>query len=274
MSPKARSPERDVLLKLFSLWGTLLFGGFVVGLVESPGRPEIPEPARLGSSLVLVVAGWVWYGALLRSKVAPYACMIAFGMTFGFIGDLFMAGRLPYGDSVMNGMTSFGVGHAAYLWAMNFIGSLAGLRRPAVQAGACLVWWLVGLVAWYLIVYPNAQPAALGWAALGYVILLATTAGLSSGLALRERAFWPLACGGALFFVSDLMIAAEKFGGYHYAFIAPAIWLTYGPAQMLIVSSIATAVRVADKADGQPPVQETIAPVISREEEQSTAIRT
>jgi hypothetical protein len=229
---------------LVGLWSALLFGGFAYGLVRDASHPVIPEWTRLGSSLVLVVAAWIWCVVVRRSRVAAYGWLIAVGMTFGFLGDLFMAGRIPVGEAVMGGMASFGVGHVAYLAAMILIGRLGVPGGTAVRVGAWLAWLVVGLVGWYVIVYPEAPPL-IGRAALGYVLLLASTAGCATGLALRARPFWGLACGAVLFFVSDLMIAAEKFGGYDYTFIGPAIWLTYGPAQMLIVFSTASAVRLA-----------------------------
>jgi uncharacterized membrane protein YhhN len=236
-----------VMLGAFLLWPILLFGGFAYGLTHEPSHPTIPEWTRLGSSFVLVVAAWGWCGVMRRSRVAAYGWLIAVGMTLGFVGDLFMAGRIPVGEPVIGGMGSFGLGHIAYLAAMIFIGRIGQLGGRAVRAGAWLAWLGVGVLGWYVIVYPEAPPL-IGPVALGYTLLLASTAGCATGLALRKRAFVPLAVGAALFFVSDLMIAAEKFGGYHHPFIAPAIWLTYGPAQMLIVYSVPPAGRVAASA--------------------------
>jgi hypothetical protein len=50
--------------------------------------------------------------------------------------------------------------------------------------------------------------------------------------------FLPLAVGAALFLLSDLILAAELFNGLHFPLIGDVVWLTYGPAQMLIVYSM------------------------------------
>lgn len=242
VSPNDRTSARPALSLLLGLWAALLFGGFAYGLACEPFHPEIPERARLGSSFVLVVAAWGWCLAVQKSRPAAYGWLIAAGMTFGFIGDLFMAGRIPVGESILGGIGSFGFGHVAYLAAMVLIGRQGAPGGTVIRAVAWLAWLCVGVAGWYLIVYPEAPPV-IREAALGYVLLLASTAGCATGLALRARAFVPLAVGAALFFVSDLMIGAEKFGGYHHPYIAPAIWLTYGPAQMLIVYSTASAIR-------------------------------
>ncbi|MBK7217160.1 MAG: hypothetical protein IPH95_08940 [Candidatus Promineofilum sp.] len=77
------------------------------------------------------------------------------------------------------------------------------------------------------------------WIALPYALLLATTAGLATGLALAEGRLAPLALGTALFLLSDLILAGEMFSGLSFPLIDDVIWLTYGPAQMLIVYSVA-----------------------------------
>ena len=78
----------------------------------------------------------------------------------------------------------------------------------------------------------------LHYAALPYALLLASTAGFATGLALNISAFIPLALGCALFLLSDLLIAARLFSGVFFPLIDDVVWLTYGPAQMLIVYSI------------------------------------
>ena len=55
------------------------------------------------------------------------------------------------------------------------------------------------------------------------------------GLALVDGRFLPLAIGGALFLLSDLLIALRLFQNSQQPRLNDLIWLTYGPAQMLIV---------------------------------------
>jgi hypothetical protein len=236
-----RSKTRYCQFALLLAWATLLFGGFAVG---SDG---IPTVARMGSSLVLVVAAWAWYGFVRSTPVSPYALLIAFGMTFGFTGDLFMANLMPVGDRMLGGMGAFGVGHACYITAFLTRGSRVGLTLPVARWSALAIWLTAGVVGWYLIVFPNAKPPALAWGALGYVLLLATAAGCASGLAVQARALWPLAVGAALFFISDLMIALGQFAEVHSKALDAAIWLTYGPAQALIVYSTAIWLGIRDR---------------------------
>ena len=85
------------------------------------------------------------------------------------------------------------------------------------------------------------------WLALPYTMLLAGTAGISSGLALQDRRLFGLALDGALFLVSDLMLAFGMFWG-HFAHQTESVWLTYGPGQMLIVFSVLSAAVVLSQA--------------------------
>jgi hypothetical protein len=80
-------------------------------------------------------------------------------------------------------------------------------------------------------------------AALLYALLLAGTAGVATGLALQTPAFIPVAVGAALFLASDLILAGELFNGLSFPLIGDVVWLTYGPAQALIVYGTALALQ-------------------------------
>jgi hypothetical protein len=68
---------------------------------------------------------------------------------------------------------------------------------------------------------------------------------VATGRALQSSAFLPLAVGAGLFFVSDLILATELFTAFRFPAMGDAVWLTYGPGQMLIVYSVASALAVA-----------------------------
>ena len=118
------------------------------------------------------------------------------------------------------------VGQLSEARSINFIKLIASVAS----------WQLVGLLSWYLIVYPAEQNNNLVWPALGYTLLLAGTAGFATGLAFHVRCLWPLALGAGLFLASDLLLAIGMFRG-SFVFRSEAVWLTYGPGQMLIVIS-------------------------------------
>lgn len=234
--------QRYWLIGLLILWAVLLFGGFIFGGAADASR-RMPTWTRMASSATLVVAAFSWYAFTRNTTTGSYALLIAIGMTFGFIGDLALAGLLPGGRNVIAGIASFGVGHIFYITAMLRFASAAGLTAPGPRWAALAIWLLVGLVGWYLVVYRGALSAGIElsivhWIALPYALLLSATAGLATGLALQDSRFIPLALGGALFLLSDLILAGDMFSGLTFRLIGDVIWLTYGPGQMLIVYSI------------------------------------
>lgn len=233
--------QRYWLIGLLVLWALLLFGGFLSG---AGSNQRMPTWTRMASSLALVVAAWSWYRFSQSPTTGRFALLIALGMSAGFLGDLFLAGWLPGGRSVLGGMGAFGLGHIFYIVAILLFSNQNNLDAPGPRWGAVALWALVGLVGWYLVVYRGQTPTLLHWAALPYALLLAGTAGFATGLGLQAASFWPLALGSALFLASDLILAAQLFNDFHFPFIGDVIWLTYGPAQMLIVYIVAAAQRV------------------------------
>jgi hypothetical protein len=223
---------------LWVAWAGLLFGGYLLSPRAGAQERRMPRWTRLGSSLVLAIAAWVLALVLGGSPLAPYARLIALGMTLGFLGDLFMAHALPAPNHTLAGIAAFAVGHVAYIMAGLSLANILGLTAAAPRALAWLLWLVIGAVGWYLVIYRGQkQLDILDWAALPYALLLASTTGVATGLALQDARLVPLALGAALFLFSDLMIAAKLFAGrsLRWIDIDDLIWLTYGPGQMLIV---------------------------------------
>lgn len=232
--------ENLALTGLLVFWALLLFGGFIFGRLNSEETHRMPTWTRMASSFVLVTAAWGWYLVGNYANTGVSVFLVAAGMTLGFIGDLFMARLLPIKEFVLGGIGSFGLGHVAYIIASVLAGNQLGLP---VHWGALVGWWLVGTVGWYVVVYRGAKERTiLHIAALPYALLLASTAGLATGLALQADVFVPLALGSALFLLSDLLLAAQLFNGLHFRFIGDIVWLLYGPGQMLIVYGFAWAI--------------------------------
>jgi hypothetical protein len=233
------------LAGLLALWAGLLLGGFAFGRLNAERTSRTPTWARIASSLTLVVAAWSWYAVAHGTTVSAFAFLVALGMSLGVLGDLLLARLLPIPQHVVAGLGAFSLGHMAYISAILTFEIQIGLGAAPLRMGAWALWALAGLAGWYYVVLRGQKPAFLHWAALPYSLLLASTAGLACGLALRALAFVPLAIGAALFLLSDLILAARLFRGMTFPLIEDLIWLTYGPAQMLIVYTVAAALRLS-----------------------------
>ncbi|MDA0241902.1 MAG: lysoplasmalogenase [Chloroflexi bacterium] len=217
-------------------WAALLFGGFLFGKADTYRR--MPVWTRMASSAVLVVAGW---GFALQQPT-PYTLLIALGMSLGLLGDLYMADLIPWPrPHVLGGMGSFGLGHVAYIAACLWFGRAHALSQPQMQWGSWVGWLVVAAVIWYFLIYRGTTSrSVLVYAALPYALLLASTVGVGMGLVwgFGDGRFLPFTIGAALFLFSDLLIAVDLFTHRRFFLMGDLIWLTYGPAQALIVYNL------------------------------------
>ncbi len=230
------------LTVLLGLWAVLLFGGFFFGK-EREGR-RMPTWTRLGSSAVLVIAAFSWALISREYDTFRYALLLAAGMSFGFLGDLFLAKVITSGKSAnMGGIGAFAVGHIFYIAAIWGLGNELELNNAGSQFLALILWCLIAAVGWYFVVFRGSQTTIMHWIVLPYALLLATTTGVATGLALQASVFWPLALGAALFLLSDTLIGGNWFNNLNFPLVHDLIWLTYGPGQMLIVYSAGVAIQ-------------------------------
>lgn len=226
---------------LWILWALALFGGFVIGKPDAKREHRIPRPARMTASALLVMAAWV--SALASGGIAfdRLTTWTALGMTFGFIGDLFMAGLLIRGDTrVMGGIGAFGIGHVLYIIGIVTFIDVAALYVVEVIAIPLVLFWIgVAVVGWYRAVWRGSDKTPLHRIALGYALLLAGTAAAAS-VAMTGAAFMAVVMvGAALFLISDLILASQLFKGTYFHLISDVVWFTYSPGQMLIVYGVA-----------------------------------
>lgn len=193
----------QILLFLWIIWAVFLFGGGFIGKPDADHTRRMPRWTRMTSSFVLVIAAWS-YALLYREQIyVDVAVLIAVGMTFCFIGDLFMAQLILQDDRhILGGIGAFGVGHIAYItaflrlfsyiqplldWRMDYsINELKiALPQPAINGLVLIGCWLLASVIWYRIIYyPAKARTTLHFAALPYALLLATTVGTALNLTL------------------------------------------------------------------------------------------
>jgi uncharacterized membrane protein YhhN len=246
----AVSSHATSFVVLWLVWLAMLAGAMISGNVLDRHGAPLPTALRMGSSVVLVVVGW-WGWSLWRQTAAGrFALLIAIGMTLGTIGDFFNADLLnfiPIRPPVLGGIAAFGLGHIAYIAGCIYLARRSGLTNRTAFIIGIVGWQILGLIGWYYVAYLGTDNRELLGPALGYTLLLAGTAGIASALALQEAKLFPLALGGALFLLSDLILAVGMFGeGVRHG--TEAVWLTYGPGQMLIVFSILSAAALLNRA--------------------------
>ncbi|SOD67159.1 Uncharacterized membrane protein YhhN [Streptomyces zhaozhouensis] len=175
-------------------------------------------------------AGHLVAKPLLMPLLAAYAAaagapkVLVVAVLFGWGGDVFLL--VDADAAFLAGMGSFAVGHVCYL-------ALFGRRRASVPLGLGYAVVLVGAVA---LLWPDL-PAELRIPVAGYSLLLAAMAYRASALGVRAGV------GGALFLVSDTLIATDIAEWPQLP--APDLWVmaTYLAAQYLLTTGILTARR-------------------------------
>ena len=139
----------------------------------------------------------------------------------------------------LGGVGSFAAAHAAYLSAIRAVPA-----RPTAEPGAVvdLVFGAVavgaGAVLWRRLDTPKDR--ALRLPVLGYTALVTGmgAAAVRAGLRQGGPAGRALAAGGALFVVSDGLVAVEHFGGRPRPAVSAAVMATYGTAQALLAAAL------------------------------------
>ncbi len=219
-----RSPTKYVEVLLALAWALLLVAGLALA----------NTPLQVASSAALSCLAWTLKG--------PHARRLAVGMTLGLLGDASMAVGFIFG-----GMLFFAACHAFYIAGMFGFAKVTSAGGAKARMALWALYVLIGALVWTWLTYSNWGDAPRGvqilsWASLPYTLFLASTAGVALGLAARNRAFWPLAAGATLFFISDAVIGTRLFRPEVFQAIPEwlrdsVVWVTYGPAQFLIVTS-------------------------------------
>jgi uncharacterized membrane protein YhhN len=157
------------------------------------------------------------------------------GLVLSLVGDVAL---LWPKEGFLPGLIAFLLAHLAYIVA--FHGRVRFASRWQPFAGYALIAALVLAVLW------PGVPAALRVPVLLYVVCLASMAAQAAvvWLALRstagERLAWSGAIGGALFLLSDALLAANKFAG---PLPLASLWVlaSYWAAQWCIAGSLREA---------------------------------
>lgn len=180
--------------------------------------------------------------ALLRG--GAFTLWILAGMALGAHGDVCLAGipavnRL-YRQPFLVGAASFLLGHVCYITAFR-TGARGVSPSFAVLFGASLLYMVAAYLVWALCVRGSRKPPGVRYGALAYGLVLAAMAVCALAFSLRRSGayalWWTPAVGGVLFMLSDTLIAVKDMKGGRIPAADTWIWLTYAPAQALIVLS-------------------------------------
>jgi uncharacterized membrane protein YhhN len=153
---------------------------------------------------------------LLRGKPRPTQRALA----LGGLGDVALLGS---GDAAFTaGLGSFLAGHVAWVAALRQKSAGVLARRPAAAAPYLLAW--AGLNAY---LWPKTGKDRVP-------VLVYSAALLATALAALDTGDKAVAAGGALFLLSDSLLALEKFGDVHLPAHEGIVMTTYTSGQALL----------------------------------------
>jgi uncharacterized membrane protein YhhN len=151
---------------------------------------------------------------LLRGKPRPTQCALA----LGGLGDIALLGEGPVAFTA--GLGSFLAGHVAWIAALRPHSTKA--LKPAMAAPYLLAW--AGLNAF---LWPKTGKDRIP-------VIVYSAALLATALAAADTGQRDVAAGGALFLLSDTLLALEKFGDVHLPAHEGIVMATYTSGQALL----------------------------------------
>lgn len=208
---------------------------FVVGAIyavwkSKQGGQNEPLPLFIRVSLSFSLTGaaiWMW----IQNPGDPYRQWVAIGMTFSTLGDLFMAGLVPFGHRLIGGMLTFAIAHCFYVTAF----LLTGISLKGFIIGAA-IYGLFLMIGWFFFIRNEKQDKLFTIGAFIYGIWVGGMACFAFALAYaNEEVWWIPALGGFLFVISDAIIGITEIGGHKVKYDPLLIWATYVGAQMCII---------------------------------------
>jgi hypothetical protein len=230
--PTIAEPARTiVLIGLFAV-PLVLISGFFLGEYRPDRTGRIRRAFKLATSLILVLcAALVW---LSNPRLVDAAPTFFFGMTFGFFGDLIMAGLIRVPNRLIFGIVAFSLGHICYIAGFTLVAQVLGLSNP--WASPAWIGFVIGAaVLWAALVRSPSVPRVLNVGSLIYAGLIGVMAGVAAGLALQDARFWPTAIGSFLFLLSDVILGNCEFRDNSWFLVHDVIWVIYIGGQALIV---------------------------------------
>ncbi len=231
-----------ILAVLWIAWALFFFGSILAALLGVITKAGVHN-CFLVSAVILPFTAWTVYAVGgRRSRAAVFSAMIAVGVSFGVLADLYggFPSLLKVPDYLLVIIPLFALGHVAYLIATFSARSRLGGDDKKAWWTAIAVFMVLGVVAWAFIVTTGEHKQYLIWPTLGYALVLTATVGSMCGLFLADRRFFTMACGGISFLVSDGVLGMIEFHACRD--LLPIVLLTYGCGQMLIVFGAAIAI--------------------------------
>jgi len=211
---------------------------YVLGMVIGKARPDrwrrfspVGKVVMMLSALAVALVGWT----AITPRAADGAAIpwIAAGLLLGLLGDVTLAGLLPFENPKVPGIAAFGLGHISYLVALIILASGSSVP-PLLPWGALAAAAAVEALAWWTFVRPSGASGSVRVGTLVYGMLLFGVTAFAGALWLQGAAPGVLPLGLVLFLASDLLWISEMIELWRFPYIGDVIWIIYSSGQLLI----------------------------------------
>jgi uncharacterized membrane protein YhhN len=140
--------------------------------------------------------------------------LIVIGLLLGMIGDMVLDLKVIYDNDkwyLNTGMTAFFFGHICYIVAFSLLANLNSLHLPLLIAGGCSLLLTTGITL-------SSKKMGLDFGkfliqTITYTVLLTLAMVYSLVLAIMGGGLWLTFVGLLLFFLSDIVLSFQYFGG-------------------------------------------------------------
>jgi hypothetical protein len=222
-----------VELALLAAWVAALFAAFAFGKFNEQRTRYARRPVLMATSGLLVVMALVFWRQVGRDT-APYALLIALGMSASFVGDLIMGEHIRTPNRVIFGGVTFALAHAFYISAILSLASTFGIRLNWLLVLAVIA---AGATFWAALVRATGRRSAMNYLMLVYMSIICVMAGLAVSMTLGVLGMWPLGVGALLFLASDVILLNQINRKNNWLLVSDVVWLLYISGQALIVWS-------------------------------------
>lgn len=191
------------------------------------------------SSAILTLAAWGNRGSHRRDPYGAFAAWMACGMTCGALADVYGSfAVIRFTEPLAMIVPLFALGHVCYIAGVFSVAGYSQLTRHRlwypVLGGMAILYGLIGMGAWWTVVYPSEDLPHMQLPTAAYTLFLSMAAAVMATVATLNRRFLMVGIGGFLFLVSDILLAVRLFQNNAYG-IGDFCWITYGIGQMFIV---------------------------------------
>lgn len=226
-------PFAVIFFALIAAWGIGQVLGLFTRAEPEDGMTRMPVSTKIETMLIAIMVAVLWLAEGNRQSL--YGILILLGLIAGFTGDLIMARVIPLKHRLTGSMAAFAVNIVLIIAAAAVAVDIFTLEFVLVV----LAGGIVGLAAWWFLLYDVTQSRAIRIGSLIYSMLMLAAIALTVYVPIMfEPGFMVLLSGVLLFASSDVILSQNLLHSQYFPWLHEIVWLLYSAGQLVIAFSI------------------------------------